>query len=170
MVEYPAVAAACAAGSSPSDGAECAVEAEFGDEDDVLAGCLGEHVLGGQERNGNRHVVAAAVLGQAGWQQPNGEVPVLPRQLAVENGGADTVADFADGRFGQPVQMQARRAAGSRGLHIDEETLHPDNGGGAGAGNIHLQLHMCMRRNLMAEERGWSCRIGCPRAAELHSG
>jgi hypothetical protein len=99
------------------------------------------------------------MLGQAGRQQTNGEVPVLPGKPAVVDGRADPVADFADGPFGQPIQVQARRAAGSRGLHIDEETLYADNGDRADAGNTHLQLPYVHAENSWPEKKVWPPRI-----------
>ncbi|GMG85956.1 hypothetical protein MNKW57_02770 [Biformimicrobium ophioploci] len=82
----------------------------------------------GEYADGNRQVVAAAVLGQVRGGQVDGNTLVRKYEVTVEQCAAYAVAALAHSSFRQADDMEGRKAIGEVSFNGDERGLHTQLG------------------------------------------
>ncbi len=100
-----------------------AIEAELAQRDEPGDLLARQHAHGDQQRHGDRQVEMAALLGDVGRRQVDGDAPGRQRQAERVEGGADPLAAFADRLVGQADHGEGDQAAGHLRLHLDGQNL-----------------------------------------------
>ena len=94
------------------DAAQLPRQAEFADEFGVAQGIGRDLAACGEDAQRDRQVEAAAVLGQVGRGQVDGDAPLRELELRAVDRRAHPVLGFADRGLGQADDGHARQAAG----------------------------------------------------------
>ena len=100
-----------------------AIERQFADRD-VIADLLKiDHAHRREQRQRDRQVVVAALLGQVGGRQVDRDPLGRQRQPQCRERGANPLAAFADRLVGQPDEEEAGDAGADLALHLDRARL-----------------------------------------------
>ena len=121
-------------GDHARDRTHRAVEPQLAHRRPALDASGGKLVVGGQQRQRDGQVEAAADLAHVGRREVDGDPFRGPGATGREQGGAHAVARLTAGRVGQPDDGEARQPG--RGVHLDRDglALGPEDRGGTDGG------------------------------------
>ena len=120
----------------PVDARQPAVEPELADRHIAVERVGGEGADGGHQRQRDRQIVMAALLGQIGRRQVHDDAPRRQAEPRRDQRRLDPLARLLDRLVGQPDDDHARRqAAGDLRLHVHRHGLDALERHGLHAGN-----------------------------------
>ena len=103
-------------------------QAQFTDQLVGVGGTGQQLPAGDQDADRDREVEAAALLGQIGGCQVDGDAPCREFETAVQQRAAHAVAAFLHGLFRQADDIEGRQAVGEMGFDADQRRIDAERG------------------------------------------
>jgi hypothetical protein len=143
-------------------GADLPVEAELADEGGAADGAQLEFAGRPEHHECDGQVEAGAVLGKVSREQVDGDAPLRPLLVGVDDRGADPVAGLVERGVGQAGERQRGQARRDIGLDRDAVALESDQTEGAHPGVSHATQRGWRGSNCQDREQDlWTARVGC---------
>ena len=116
--------AATAAGRTPGDRRQCAVQRQFAENGETIERIRRDSTDRGHDAKRNGQIVMAAFLGHIRGRKIYGDALRRQRESGSDQRGANPFARFRDRLVAEPHNVENDRAAGDLNLDVDRAGLN----------------------------------------------